>query len=153
MKTHELASFLRDLADVLSYLPDTEVAEFPAVLEKQLSPQETTVPMPIPGAERPKKRTSPVNNTDDVVKTLYTLSKRDVVSIINELDLGISVRNKDSSKDVTLKIKSYLNRNPSAARKIRSILKKKHSSSISEPLSKALDTLLGNRDEISVTDR
>jgi len=148
MKTHEFASLLRDFADMLDHLPDTEITAFPEALRSLSMPQEENVPLPLTETEQPKSR---VSSDGDIFETLTTLPKKEIVAIIRDANVDIPIRVKDSGRDVALKIRTHLRRNPTVARKLRSNLKRRKTTVVSEPLSKALGTLLGNRDEVSNT--
>ena len=150
MKTHELASFLRALADVLNALPDTEIVAIPDFAHTASSPPNETVPLPIKATTSSKKPSPSVN---EIYEILSTLKKQEIVAVAYAADLTISIRGKDSTKDAVRKVRNYLLSNPSAARKVKAALNCHQSAMISQPLSKALGTLLGNRDELSITGR
>ena len=150
MKTHEFASFLRDLADALGRLPDTEMTSLPVLLQNLSLPKEQADPIPAPATPR-SKRESPI--AEGIYKTLSTLKKHEIASIVQESGLPVQIRPKDSANNALSKVRRYLLENPHAVRTLRSTLSKHQPHLISQPLSRALETLLGNRDEISITGR
>ena len=146
MKTHELATFLRELSAILSYLPDTELTSLPEMLKS--SPISQGALVPAEGTKRMPRSHSP---SDNIYETLVILSKGQIVQLLNEANVSVEIRSKDSAKDAARKIRTHMTRYPASARKVRQALRKQRPALISEPLSKALGTLLGNRDEISPT--
>ena len=149
MRTHELASVLRSLSDVLSYLPDTEVTSLAEVLKGTTIGQEDLAP---PKVEEQKQPSAKINAAiEEIHQTLTTLPKKKIVELISEADIPVQIRGKDSAKDTAGKVRNYLTTNPSSTRKVNSILIRKHSTVVSEPLSKALGILLGDSNEVSAT--
>ena len=148
MRTHELAVFLKDLSDVLTHLPDTEITSLPEILKTTSDLRGAIPPAPVKVQPRAKLTSASI---DDITKTLATLSKREIVELVGESSLNISIRSKDSAKDVANKIKMHLIKYPDSSKRVNIILKRKHPVAISEPLSKALGTLLGNRDATPTT--
>ena len=146
MKTHELAAFLRELSAILSHLPDTELTSLPEMLRGSSVSQGTLVRV-----EETKRAPRSLTPSHNIYATLATLSKGEIVQLLNEAKLPIKIRSKDSAKDVAQKISTHLTRYPTSARKVRLALRKQRPALISEPLSKALGTLLGNRDEVPLT--
>lgn len=138
MRTHELANFLKGLSEVLADLPDMEIMSLPKVVKKSLS---QSVSLTSVEAARPMTRKN-VSNTD-IQKTLATLSKREILEILEKANITVSIRTKDSGKDVAKKIAAYLKIHPAAARQFGLVLEKQRPTLISQPLSKALETLLG----------
>ncbi|MXY20378.1 MAG: hypothetical protein F4Y49_03475 [Dehalococcoidia bacterium] len=151
MRTHELASFLRDMADALSSLPDTELTALPEAVTMLMNSQARTAPLPIPETTPlPEKHSSSI---EEIHTILITLTKQEIVSVVAESGLDIPFRGKDSAKDVAGKIRRYIGQNPDTIKNIRLSLNKQQSNLPTTPLSKALGTLLGNRDELSITRR
>ena len=148
MRTHELASVLRSLSDVLSYMPDTEITSLPDML-KNSSILESSAPLPQAGEKKLSARAAA--SIEDVHETLMTLTKKQVVALIDEADISVGIRSKDSAKDAARKVRNYLTTHPAETRKVKSIISRKHSVVVSEPLSKALGILLGDNDEVSIT--
>ena len=148
MRTHELASVLKGLSDVLNSMPDTEITSLPEMLKNSSIYQEPLVPNK--GAER-KLSAKVTASINDVHATLTTLTKKDVVALIDEADIPVEIRSKDGAKDAARKVKTYLTTQPNATRKVKSIIRRRHSVTVSEPLSKALGILLGDNDEVSAT--
>ena len=149
MRTHELASILRGISDVLNHLPDTEVTSLSEVLKDTSISQETPAP---PKAQEQKQPSAKTHATiEEIYQTLTTLPKRKIVELIDEADISVQIRGKDSAKDTARKVRSYLTAQPNSTRKVNSILIRKHSAVVSEPLSKALGILLGDRDEVPST--
>lgn len=150
MRTHELASILRSLSDALGHMPDTEITSLPEILKSSAiyEDQETTaLPQVVEGSPSSKSNAA----IDDIHQTLTTLNKKQVVALIDEAGIPVEIRSKDSAKAAARKVKVYLTYQPNATRKVRSILRRKHSVAVSEPLSKALGILLGDNDEVSAT--
>lgn len=143
MRTHELAVFLRDLSDVLTHFPDTEITSLPEILKPTSDLREEISPASVKASPRAKKTSASI---DGISKTLATLSKKEIVELVDESSLNVSIRSKDSAKDAANKIKRHLIKYPDSSKRVNIILKRKHPVAISEPLSKALGTLLGNRD-------
>lgn len=147
MKTHELAKHLRILADTLSRFPDTNIASLSDLLTTINSTQQ-----PLPLVKEPKAKKGRSESSNDSYNALKLLRKREVVELIESLALPIAIDSKDSSKYLTSKIRRHLNQYPSDMRRVNLFLRRKRPATTSEPLSKALETLLGNRDEIPTTD-
>ena len=146
MKTHELAAFLRELSAVLSLLPDTELTSLPDMLKSSSIYQGTLVP-----AEETKRIQRNHAPSDNIYATLATLSKGEIVQLLSKANVSIDIRSKDSAKDAARKISTHLTRYPTLARRVRLVLRQQRPALVSEPLSKALETLLGNRDEVPLT--
>ena len=148
MKTHELAAFLRELSAVLSLLPDTELTALPDMLKSSSIYQGTLVP-----AEETKRIQRNHAPSDNIYATLATLSKGEIVQLLSKANVSIDIRSKDSAKDAARKISTHLTRYPTLARSGQtcSVLRQQRPALVSEPLSKALETLLGNRDEVPLT--
>ena len=148
MRTHELASVLRGLSDVLSHLPDTEISSLPEILKDSSIYRDSPAPPKIAEKKVSARTTAYI---DDIHETLTNLPKKEVMALISEADIPIEVQGKDSSKYAARKVRNYLTTNPASTRKVKSILTRKHSTMVSEPLSKALGILLGDSNEVSAT--
>ena len=148
MRTHELASVLRGISDVLSSMPDTEIASLPEMLKNSSIYQETPAS---PKTEAKKLSARASASIDEVHERLTALTKKEVVALIGEADIPVEIRSKDSAKNAARKVKIHLLAHPKATRKVKSILIRKHPVRVSEPLSKALGILLGNNDGVSTT--
>lgn len=148
MRTHELASVLRSLSDALKYMPDTEIASLPEVLKSSPNYLESLSSTQV--AEE-KLSASATASIDDIHDTLKTLTKKEIMALIVEADISVEVQSKDSAKYTANKVRNHLTAHPRATRKIRSIIRRKHSVTALEPLSKALGILLGDNDEVSAT--
>lgn len=146
MKTHELATLLRELSVVLGHLPNTELTSLPEVLKTSSTYQGSAAP--VRETKRIPRSHAP---SDEIDRTLETLSKREIVELVSEANLSIEIRSKDSAKDAARKISAYLTKYPTSAKKVRLVLRNQRPALTSEPLSKALETLLGNRDEVPLT--
>ena len=146
MRTHELAAILRELSVALSHLPDTDLTSLPEILKDSSTYQGSLGPVE-PTKRRPRRSAT----TEDIHGTLATLSKREILELLDKANVSVKVRTKDSAKEAARKISTHLTEYPTSAKKIRLALRKQHPTLISQPLSKALDTLLGNRDEVPVT--
>lgn len=146
MRTHELAVFLREMSDVLMNLPDSEIASLPEALRNSSNSNvdDSFVDDSLnsgKGAKRAKITRAPV---DDIFTTLVTLPKKEIVELVDQSSLDVSIRGKDSAKDAANKIKRHLTDHPESSQQVNAILKRRHPPRISEPLSKAMRTLLGN---------
>ena len=148
MRTHELASVLRGISDVLSSMPDTEITSLSEMLKNSVIYSEVPAPPQIV-EKKPSTRTNA--SIDDIHETLASLPKKEVVALIDEASIPIEVRTKDGAKDAARKVRNHLTAHPSATRKVKSIIRRRHSDTVSEPLSKALGILLGDSDEVSAT--
>ena len=149
MRTHELASVLRGISDALSSMPDTEITSLPEMLKNTPIRQEPLVPSP--GAEK-KLSERVIASIEDIHETLGTLTKKEIVALIEEADIPVEVQSKDSAKTAARRVKTHLTAQPSAARKVKSIIRRRHSGMVSAPLSKALGILLGDSDEVSAAE-
>ena len=141
MRTHELAVFLREMSDVLMNLPHSEIASFPEVLRNSALSKVDDSLISGKGTKRVGLTSAPV---DDLFTTLATLPKKEIVKLVDQSSLDVSIRSKDSAKDAANKIKRHLTDYPESSQQINAILKRRHPPKISEPLSKAMRTLLGN---------
>ena len=148
MRTHELASVLRSLSDALKYMPDTEIASLPEVLKSSPNYLESLSSTQV--AEE-KLSASATASIDDIHDTLKTLTKKEIMALIVEADISVEVQGKDSAKYTANKVRNHLTKHPRVTRKVRSIIRRKHSVTALEPLSKALGILLGDNDEVSAT--
>ena len=148
LKTHELASVLRGISDALNQMPDTEITSLPEMLKNASINQ---VPPSLPLVEKKKLSPRAAASIDEVHERLMALTKKEIVALIGEADIPVEIRSKDAAKDAARKIRTYLTTNPSSTRKVKSVLIRKHPSRVSEPLSKALGILLGDKDEVSAT--
>ena len=147
MRTHELATFLGDLSAALSHLPDVELTSLPEMLGGLSTYQETFLPI------EEKKRTPRRNaHSDDLQETLAGLSKTELVELINKANVPVEIRKKDSAKYAARKISTHLTKYPVSARNVRLALRKQGPALTSKPLSKALETLLGNRNAVPATE-
>lgn len=141
MRTHELAVFLREMSDVLINLPDSEITSLPEVLQNSSTSNVDNSLISGKGPKRVKTTSAPV---DDIFTTLATLPKKEIVKLVDESSLDVSIRSKDSAKDAANKVKRHLTDYPESSQQVNAILKRRHPPRISEPLSKAMRTLLGN---------
>lgn len=139
MKTHELAAFLKELAEALGQLPDMELTSLPEILKGAAVYPAALIPV-----EEPKRTLGKVTPEDDIQRTLAKLSKREMLQLLDRANVRIRIRSKDSTNDAAKKIKAHLLKYPASAKQIQIALGKERSGLISQPLSKALETLLGN---------
>lgn len=134
MKSHQLASSLRTLADLLKSGPNVEIDELslmaPRHEQKEIFAKATH-----------RKGDLPI-----ALSALLSLSRIDKVewmSLISDLGLHVDVRPRDASRDILGKVLRVLEREPEA----RLLLSKKVTSkdaTASPELARALSSLLGN---------
>ena len=144
MRTHQLAALFRELADLLDLLPDADLQAVPGELLKLRSGAPAS--LPTKGSRKPARK-------DNLLEEIGVLPKHELMEFIEGLQLPILVRRKDSTVDVASKVKTLLQRQPDYRRKVGYFLRRRRPPGGSQPLSKALDTLFGNRDEVPTAGR
>ena len=160
MRTHELASLLKALGNALTLLPDSELVSLPSEIAKLVNPHQQPLgieePQPLNLSEIPILMTTedpqPSKMKTHTIVTaeaeLGSLQKKEIVELIENLEIPVTAGHKDSAKYVAEKVVKYLINHPNEIRKVNSALRRKRPVGYSESLTKALGVLLGNRDEI-----
>lgn len=134
MKSHELASSLRVLADLLKSGPNVEVHDL-GLLDL--------------GSDSSRIRARPAQQKSDLpiaLSALLSLSRIDRVewiNLISELGLQIEIRPRDASRDILGKVLRILEREPEARILLNKRVKNKEASGSPE-LARALSSLLSD---------
>lgn len=134
MKSHELASSLRVLADILKSGPNVEIHDL-SLLDF--------------GSDSTRVRSRSTQQKSDLpiaLSALLSLSRIDKVEWINlvsDLGLQIDIRPRDASRDILGKVLRVLEREPEARNLLSKKVKNRESSGSPE-LARALSSLLSD---------
>ncbi len=138
MKSDRLAIILRDLADLIDNLPESELGTVSATLKGL---------MPKPGGMASNQRRG-----GDLFSLIDVLPKRELVDLIEGISAPLIFRKKDSQKDVASRIKSLLKKKPDYQRRVRNFLRHGRPTQGSAELERAFRSILRDSDEISTAD-
>ena len=135
MKSSQLAAILRQLADLVETLPESELASVSKALHGVLTKQGRNL-----GVQR---------RGGNLFNGIDLLSKRELAELIQAISAPLSFRSKDSQQDVASKVKTLLKKEPNYQRRVRNFLRHGRPTQGSPELESAFRSILRESDETS----
>lgn len=137
MKASQFSALLRNLADLVDVLPESELDSVGKTLRELLSKTRVSL-----GASR---------RSGDLFEVIAVLPKRDLIVLTEAIAAPIMIQGKDSQKKVASKIRTLLRKEPDYQRKVRNFLRHGRRIQGSAELESAFRSILGEIDETSST--
>ena len=137
MKSSQLVAILRQLADLVETLPESELASVSKALQGLLTNKGKTL-----GVQR---------RGGNLFSVIDLLPKRELAELIQAISVPLNVRGKDSQQDVASKVKTLLKKEPDYQRRVRNYLRHGRPTHGSPELESAFRSILRESDETSRT--